>query len=78
MLNGIESQVVESASIAVSRRHRRAKTDAIDEELLLGALMALKRGEPRVCAIVVAPTPEDEEPFATLGEIPEGATLKIV
>src|SRR3984893_13164640 len=41
--NGIESHVVESASIAVSRRHRRAKTDAIDGELLLRTLMAFKR-----------------------------------
>jgi transposase len=59
--NGIESHVVESASIAVSRRHRRAKTDAIDGELLLRMLMAFKRGEPRVCAMVVVPTPEDED-----------------
>lgn len=59
--NGIESHVVESASIAVSRRHRRAKTDAIDGELLLRTLMAFKRGEPRVCAMVVVPTPEDED-----------------
>jgi transposase len=28
--NGIESHVVDSASIAVNRRHRRAKTDSID------------------------------------------------
>jgi transposase len=33
--NGIESQVVDPASIAVPRRHRRAKTDAIDGETLL-------------------------------------------
>jgi hypothetical protein len=33
--NGIESHVVEAASIAVPRRHWRAKTDTIDGELLL-------------------------------------------
>ena len=59
--NGIESHVVESASIAVPRRHRRAKTDTIDGELLLRTLMAFKRGEPRVCAMVVVPTPEEED-----------------
>jgi transposase len=59
--NEIESHVVESASISVSRRHRRAKTDAIDGELLLRTLMAYKRGEPRVCAMVVVPPPEDED-----------------
>src|SRR5208337_1354273 len=38
--NGIESHVVDAASIAVERRHRRAKTDAIDGETLLRTLMA--------------------------------------
>jgi len=38
--NGMESHVVDAASIAVDRRHRRAKTDAIDGETLLGTLMA--------------------------------------
>jgi hypothetical protein len=28
--NGIDSHIVEPASIAVSRRHRRAKTDYVD------------------------------------------------
>src|SRR5215211_6330127 len=46
--NGIESHVVEPASIAVPRRHRRAKTDAID-------------GEARVCSMVVPPSPEAED-----------------
>lgn len=59
--NSIESHVVESASIAVPRRRRRAKTDAIDGELLLRTLMAFKRGEPRICAMVVVPSPEDED-----------------
>ncbi len=59
--NGIESHVVEAASIAVPRRHRRAKTDTIDGELLLRTLKAFKRGEPRVCAMVVVPTPEEED-----------------
>ena len=59
--NGIESHVVESASIAVPRRHRRAKSDAIDGEMLLRTLMAFKRGERRVCAMVVPPTPEQED-----------------
>ena len=35
LANGIESHVVDAASIAVNRRHRRAKTDAIDGETLL-------------------------------------------
>ena len=58
---GIESHVVDPASIATSRRHRRAKTDRIDGETLLRMLLAYKRGEPRVCAMVKAPTPEEED-----------------
>ena len=58
---GIESHVVDPASIATSRRRRRAKTDGIDGEALVRALLAYKRGEPRVCAMVKAPTPEAED-----------------
>jgi transposase len=58
---GVESHVVDAASIATSRRRRRAKTDKIDGEALVRALLAYKRGEPRVCAMVRAPTPEDED-----------------
>ena len=58
---GIQSHVVDAASIATSRRRRRAKTDRIDGETLLRALLAHKRGEPRVCSMVRAPTPEDED-----------------
>jgi transposase len=59
--NGVESHVVDPASIAVPRRRKRAKTDRIDGETLLRALLAYKRGEPRVCAMVVAPSPEEED-----------------
>jgi transposase len=58
---GIESHVVDPASVAVSRRRRRAKTDRIDGEALVRTLMAYKRGEPRVCAMVRAPSPEEED-----------------
>ncbi|HDZ72258.1 MAG TPA: IS110 family transposase [Aurantimonas coralicida] len=58
---GIESHVVDPASVAVSRRHRRAKTDRIDGEALVRTLMAWRRGEPRVCAMVRVPTPEEED-----------------
>ncbi|ESY42586.1 transposase [Mesorhizobium sp. LNJC372A00] len=56
----IESHV-DAASIAVSRRRRRAKTDRIDGETLVRTLMAYRRGEPRVCSMVRVPTPEDED-----------------
>ncbi|MCB8836496.1 IS110 family transposase [Aurantimonas sp. VKM B-3413] len=57
----IESHVVDAASIAVSRRRRRAKTDRIDGETLIRTLMAYKRSEPRVCSMVRTPTPEEED-----------------
>jgi transposase len=57
----IESHVVDPASIATSRRRRRAKTDKIDGETLVRSLLAYKRGEPRVCSMVKAPTPEEED-----------------
>lgn len=58
---GIESHVVDPASIATSRRRRRAKTDRLDGETLVRTLLAFKRGEPRVCAMVRAPSPADED-----------------
>jgi transposase len=58
---GVESHVVDPASISTSRRRRRAKTDRIDGEALVRALLAYKRGEPRVCAMVRTPTPEEED-----------------
>ena len=58
---GIESYIVDPASIMTSRRRRRAKTDRIDGEALVRALLAHQRGEPRVCAMLRVPTPEEED-----------------
>ena len=57
----MESQIVDPASVAVSRQRRRAKTDRIDGEALLRTLLAYKRGEPRVCSMVRVPGPEQED-----------------
>jgi len=59
--DGIESHVVDAASILTSRRGRRAKSDRIDGETLVRTLMAFKRGEPRVCSMARAPTPQEED-----------------
>jgi transposase len=59
--HGCESYVVDAASIAAARRAKRKKTDRLDGEALLRALLAFKRGEPRVCSMVRAPTPEAED-----------------
>jgi transposase len=57
----IESHIVDAASIAAPRRGRRAKTDRIDGETLVRVLLAHKRGEPRVCSMVVVPSREEED-----------------
>src|SRR4051794_21482677 len=58
---GIESHVVDPASILTSRRARRAKTDRIDGETLVRTLMAFKRGEPGVCSMAGALPPQEED-----------------
>jgi transposase len=58
---GIESHVVDPASVATSRRRRRVKTDKLDGDTLVRTLLAYKRGEPRVCAMARVPTPEEED-----------------
>jgi transposase len=58
---GVINYVIDPASIQVSRRARRAKTDRIDLEQLMRALLAFLRGEPRVCSMVHVPTVEDED-----------------
>jgi transposase len=59
--NGIESWIVDAASVAAPRRARRAKSDAIDGETLLRTLLAYRRGEPRVCSMVHPTSPHDED-----------------
>ena len=58
---GVESWVVDPASVAVNRRRRRAKTDKIDGEALIRTLLAYKRGEPQVCSMVRPPSPQVED-----------------
>lgn len=64
---GVESHVVDAASIATSRRSRRVKTDRVDGETLVRVLLGYKRGEPRICAMVRVPTPEEEEDRRRIG-----------
>jgi transposase len=58
---GVEAYVIHPNSIAVSREHRRAKTDRLDTELLLRALLGWLRGEKRHCSMVAIPTIEEED-----------------
>ena len=59
--HGIEVYVIHPASIAVERRGRRAKTDRIDVDMLLGTLLGWLRGEPRRCTMAPIPTEAEED-----------------
>lgn len=58
---GVENLVVDSASIEVNRRARRAKTDRLDGGKLLGMLLRWLAGETKVWSVVRVPTPEEED-----------------
>ena len=58
---GVINYVMDPASIQVDRRARRVKTDAVDADALLRALMAFCRGERKVCSMVRVPTRDEED-----------------
>lgn len=58
---GVENVVMDSSSIEVNRRHRRAKTDGVDVEKLLSLLIRFERGEKKVFGVAHAPTAEQED-----------------
>jgi transposase len=58
---GVESIVVDAASMQVSRRGRRAKNDRIDGRKLLADLVRHHRGDEGVWRVVRVPSAEDED-----------------
>jgi len=58
---GIKNVVVDSASIEVNRRYRRAKTDRIDAGKLLQMLIRDISGERKVWSVVRVPSIEQED-----------------
>src|SRR5436189_998712 len=60
-VRSIEAYVIHPASVAVSREHRRAKTDRLDTELLKRAFLGWLRGERDHCKMVAIPTSKDED-----------------
>src|SRR3954454_20417471 len=57
----VEAHVIHATSIAVSREHRRAKTDRLDTELLKRSFLGWLRGERDHCKMVAIPTIKDED-----------------
>jgi len=58
---GIEAHVIHAASVAVSREHRRAKTDRLDTQLLMRAFLGWLRGERDYCKMCAIPTFQEED-----------------
>jgi len=58
---GVENHVIDSASIEVNRRPRRAKTDRLDVHKLLTMLLRHVAGEPKVWSVVRVPSEVDED-----------------
>jgi len=57
----IEAYVIHPTSVAVSREHRRAKTDRLDTGLLKRVFIGWLRGEPDHCHMAAIPTLEEED-----------------
>jgi transposase len=60
LTQGIDNLVVDSSSIEVSRRARRAKTDRLDAEKLLSHLIRSTQGE-KVFSVLRVPNPQQED-----------------
>ncbi len=58
---GIEAYAIHPSSVAVSREHRRAKTDRLDTEQLMRAFLGWLRGEKRHCSMAAIPTLAEED-----------------
>jgi transposase len=58
---GVEAHVIHPTSVAVSREHRRAKTDRLDTESLKRAFLGWLRGERGHCSMAAVPTLEEED-----------------
>ena len=59
--HGVQNLIVDSASIEVNRRQRRAKSDNLDVGKLLSMLLRYVGGETKVWSVVQVPTPEEED-----------------
>jgi len=59
--HGVEAHVIHPSSVAVSREHRRAKTDRLDTELLKRSFLGWLRGERGHCSMARVPTMLEED-----------------
>src|ERR1700686_2445879 len=59
--HGVEAHVIHPSSVAVSREHRRAKTDRLDTALLKRGFSGWLRGERGHCSMARVPTMAEED-----------------
>lgn len=58
---GVDAHVIHATSVAISREHRRAKTDRIDTAMLRRGFLGWLRGERGHCSMAMVPTIADED-----------------
>jgi transposase len=58
---GVEAHIIHPTSVAISREHRRAKTDRLDTAMLLRVFLGWLRGERGHCSMVAVPSIDEED-----------------
>ena len=58
---GVDAHVIHATSVAISREHRRAKTDRIDTAMLRRGFLGWLRGERGHCSMAMVPSIADED-----------------
>jgi transposase len=61
LARGVEAHVIHSASVAVSRERKRAKTDRLDAAMLMRVVLGWLRGERGHCSMVAIPSMAEED-----------------
>lgn len=61
LASGLDNRVLDASSLEVDRRQKRAKTDRLDGERLVRALLRYEQGDRAACRVVPVPSAEDED-----------------
>jgi transposase len=59
--HGVEAHIIHPTSVAISREHKRAKTDRLDTAMLVRVFLGWLRGERGHCSMVAVPSIEQED-----------------
>jgi transposase len=58
---GVEAHLIHPTSVAISREHKRAKTDRLDTAMLMRVFLGWLRGERGHCSMVAVPSIDEED-----------------